>query len=192
MDNNNKKAGLLDTSCLLVNVNRNCHTVSNALLTSAVITEHHLCPLFFVEYKKILCFIPVTSKIRCSVACSPGSGCESALFDRVTGVCMLLSDIPSQAIETSDRYCYIRPLRNLIQSEHKQAWLSVVFTSDFTSTLNATTKPPTSTAASQLSSTATPTTTPTTTTATPATTTPTTPTTPAMITIGSVYLLLNA
>ena len=103
-----------------------------------------------------------------------------------------LSDIPSQAIETSDRYCYIRPLRNLIQSEHKQAWLSVVFTSDFTSTLNATTKPPTSTAASQLSSTATPTTTPTTTTATPATTTPTTPTTPAMITIGSVYLLLNA
>mgnify|MGYP001799565599 FL=1 len=145
-----------------------------------------------VEYKKILCFIPVTSKIRCSVACSPGSGCESALFDRVTGVCMLLSDIPSQAIETSDRYCYIRPLRNLIQSEHKQAWLSVVFTSDFTSTLNATTKPPTSTAASQLSSTATPTTTPTTTTATPATTTPTTPTTPAMITIGSVYLLLNA
>ena len=54
MDNNNEKAGLLDTLCLLVNVNRNCHTVSNALLTSAVITEHHLCPLFFVEYKKIL------------------------------------------------------------------------------------------------------------------------------------------
>ena len=51
MDNNNEKAGLLDTLCLLVKVNRNRHNVPSALLTYTVIPENHL---FYVEYKKIL------------------------------------------------------------------------------------------------------------------------------------------